>query len=293
LICLTVLLLPANKRITTRLYYGKIAKDNLLENIPEKRIIFVGGSNVSFGINSQMVKDSLDLNPINTAIHAGIGLEYMLQNISEYLQKDDLVIIIPEYGHFTEKTIYGGSEMLITFFEVDGCKTWDKLSVDQIKLILREVPLYCLKKINPTNYFGEFKENGIYGRLSFNEFGDAVKHYGLPNKPIKPMSKPHLKEDFNPASMEILNDFQNFAEEKGAKVYLSYPAFHSSTSRPSLAFIDYIDSLLISSNFNVISDPNNYIMSDSLFFNTYYHLNKPGVDIRTSNLILDLKKFYR
>jgi hypothetical protein len=42
-------------------------------------------------------------------------------------------------------------------------------------------------------------------------------------------------------------------------------------------------------NFAVLGYPARYMMSDSLMFDTSYHLNKTGVDIRTARLIEDIK----
>ena len=52
-------------------------KCQLLEDTPSPRIIFVGGSNLAFGLDSQRIKDSLNINVINYGLHAGIGLKYM------------------------------------------------------------------------------------------------------------------------------------------------------------------------------------------------------------------------
>ena len=40
-------------------------KCQLLEDTPSPRIIFVGGSNLAFGLDSQRIKDSLNINVIN------------------------------------------------------------------------------------------------------------------------------------------------------------------------------------------------------------------------------------
>jgi len=272
--------------------HGKIFKDSLLINTNGKRLILVGGSNLSFGINSQMIKDSLSYNPINTAIHAGIGLEYMLDNTSKYIQKDDIVLIAPEYAHFTKQNIHGDFPMITTCFEVDKFRLGKKLSTGQLKFIIREAPGYCFEKLNPFNYIYKSNKNDIYGKESFNQFGDAVRHYNLPNELIE-ISNSYNYLDYNPSSLEVLNGFKIKADAAGATVLISYPSFHSSASIGSQSFINKLDSTLKAHNFNVISNPHNYIMADSLFFNSRYHLNKNGIDIRTANLINDLKNALR
>ena len=69
--------------------------DVRLRNAASPRLILVGGSNLSLGINSQMLKDSLALNPINTGISVGIGLCYMLDNTLKHVRKNDIVVVHP------------------------------------------------------------------------------------------------------------------------------------------------------------------------------------------------------
>jgi hypothetical protein len=288
--CLTVILLPSNPNISNGLLYGKVAKDSLLANTMNNRLIFVGGSNLSFGLMSGMIKDSLKFNPINTAIHGGIGLEYMLENTLYYIKENDIIVIAPEYAHFTTNTIHGGQEMIITMAEVDKFKLLSKLSRSQLKLILTKAPYYSLKKLNPFNYFIERDKYGIYGKYSFNNYGDAIRHYNLPNEKIELMSEPYSLSAFNTGSVEILRRFRDECNKIGASVFISYPSFHYSASLGSEPIIEFVDSVLKVNDFHVISNPYDYIMADTLFFNTSYHLNKNGAQIRTSKLISDLQK---
>ena len=289
-LCLSVILLPSNPSISNGLLYGKVAKDSLLANTINNRLIFVGGSNLSFGLNSEMIKDSLKLNPINTAIHAVIGLEYMLENTLQYIKEKDVVVVVPEYAHFTTKTIHGGKEMIITMAEVDKFKLFSKLSMEQLYYFIKEAPHYSLNKLNPFHYLIPRDEYSVYGKHSFNKYGDAIRHYNLPNETIKGMSKPYGISDFNTSSMVILKEFRDECDKIGASLFISYPSFHHTTSLGSEPLINFVDSTLKVNDLRVISNPYDYILADTLFFNTSYHLNKTGVQIRTSKLISDLQK---
>jgi len=50
--------LPSTPRAATSLLFAERQKDSLLKHTPPPRIIFVGGSNLSFGLNGQLIKDS-------------------------------------------------------------------------------------------------------------------------------------------------------------------------------------------------------------------------------------------
>lgn len=66
-------------------------KCQLLEDTPSPRIIFVGGSNLAFGLDSQRIKDSLNINVINYGLHAGIGLKYMMMTYPPMQEKVTLL----------------------------------------------------------------------------------------------------------------------------------------------------------------------------------------------------------
>ncbi len=90
--------LPTTPRVSKSFLFAGLQKDSLLQYTPSPRIIFIGGSNLSLGLNSQMVKDSLRLNPINTGLTFELGLKYMLENTLQYIQPNDIVVLIPEYS---------------------------------------------------------------------------------------------------------------------------------------------------------------------------------------------------
>jgi hypothetical protein len=288
--CIVVLFLPSSPHVRDGMLYGKNLKDSLLINTDGRRIILVGGSNLSFGIDSQMIQDSLTVNPVNTAIHAGIGLEYMLLNTSYYIRENDIILIAPEYDHFLEHYVHGLDPMISTCFEVDNFRHVFNLSPSQIYYIFKKSPNYCFRKLDPYyRYLNKTHTFGIYGKRSFNRYGDAIRHYNLPNEIIK-KSDSFDKLDYNPLALNILKEFRKKVDAVGATLLLSYPSLHSSGSKGGHSHIVFLDSTLIANDFNVISDPFDYIMSDSLFFNSRYHLNKQGVEFRTAMLIRDLKK---
>src|SRR5688572_5311242 len=78
--------MPPTPRAATAHLFSSIDKDLLLKNAQPPRIILVGGSNLSMSLNSQLLKDSLGLNPVNTGLSASIGLLYMLDHTLRYVK---------------------------------------------------------------------------------------------------------------------------------------------------------------------------------------------------------------
>lgn len=68
------LILPPTPRASTSHLFAKYHMDSLLRKVPSPRLILVGGSNISLSINSQIIKDSLRINPVNTGVSINVGL---------------------------------------------------------------------------------------------------------------------------------------------------------------------------------------------------------------------------
>ena len=278
--------LPATPRAKTSLLFAKINKDSLLKNTPSPRIIFIGGSNLSFGLNSQTIKDSLGINPINTGIHASIGLIYMLDNSLQYIKRGDIVVVVPEYSNYYGDAAYGREELLRTAYEVDGFNGLSSLKMKQLYNIVPLIPKYIFSKFSLKDY-RNFKLDPIYSKNSFNKYGDAYSHWLMPGTKVKPFKK--LSNGFNIDVIIKLLDYQKKIEEKGAQLFLSYPGYQATSFDVSKDEILFVEKTLRSNDFKLLGTPQRYRMPDILMFDTPYHLSKKGVDIRTELLIQDLK----
>src|SRR5258708_4132609 len=60
-------------------YLGASAEKEKRENsISRPKIILVGGSNLAFGINSEIIEKEFKMPVVNMGLHAGLGLEFTL-----------------------------------------------------------------------------------------------------------------------------------------------------------------------------------------------------------------------
>lgn len=280
------LFLPATPRATTSLFFAQIDKDSLLQNNSSPRLILIGGSNLSFGIKSSILKDSLQVNPINTGISASLGLIYMLKHTLPFVQKNDLVIVVPEYEQFYGDLAYGKEELLRMLLDV---KTDDfsHLNSKQVISIGAYTPSYSFSKFKWTEYINP-ELSIVYSRSSFNEFGDAVAHYKLPSVKIKAINT--IDDDFNSDIINELKLFQNDILAKGAKFYISFPGTQKSTFDILKPFVDEVENALRKEHFSVLGIPEDYVYNDSLIFNSAYHLTEKGAEKRTIQLLKNFKQ---
>jgi hypothetical protein len=274
------LFLPATPRASKSHFHSIILKDSLLANVDSPRMIFIGGSNISIGLNSQTIKDSLNVNPINTGISEGIGLKFMFDNAAQHVKKGDIIIAPLEYSHLVCEYNYCNGSLLRLITDVNK-KYLHLLSFRQVLILLRLVPRYFVSKLDPRAYFVDHP----YSTGSYNRYGDEYSHWNMENRAFVPCSR---LDDFNPQIIEKIKDFEKIVEEKGAKLYLTYPSYLDKSFYKSEDIIATIRTEL-EKNFKVLGTPERYMMPDSLMFDSSYHLNKKGVDIRTARLIEDIK----
>lgn len=278
-----VSLLPTTPRASKSFHYSVLLKDSLLAHADAPRMIFIGGSNISFGLNSQMVKDSLSVNPINTGINARLGLKFMLDHAALHAKRGDVIVAPLEYIHFTSKYSTCGEPLLRVAMDV-RLPVLSLLSFQQAVTLLPHVPRYIFSKLNPFAYF-HAEVDPPYSANSFNRYGDECAHWSMERRLFTPTGR---LDDFNPKIVEHIKDFEKIMEEKGARLYLAYPSYLDKSFYQSEDIIAAIRAAL-EKNFKVLGTPQRYMMPDSLMFDSSYHLNKKGVDIRTARLIEDIK----
>jgi predicted Zn-ribbon and HTH transcriptional regulator len=262
-----------------RSYLDKI---KLMEKVDDKRIVFIGGSNLAFGLNSPVIeKEIIECKVINLGLNAGIGLRYMLADYEKYLQKGDTVIIVPEYENFYNDG--SGSQVL-----------WEVLSLKKslknltVFNFIRSLPYLftATKDILMADENKEYGQKFSYDRRGFNENGDYTGHWKYKGKEkiqVRILSNSKI-------TISIINYLEKFierSEKKGIKVILLPPVFQKSSYEINKEKIEKISNSLIT-KFEV--EPKVFSYEDNLFFDTVYHLNKQGVDLRTKEIIRILKK---
>jgi len=284
------LFLPPTPRASKSLLFAEVKKDSLLVNTPSPRIIFVGGSNLSFGLNSQEIKDSLHINPINTAIHANIGMKYMLENTIQYVKKGDIIVVIPEYNHFYNDWDGGSTELLRTVIECNRANI-KLLNKEQIRNCLSYSGSFVLSKFNPIEYVSYWdKETDVYSVNSFNKYGDVDAHWKLENRhnEIRPFGTINISK-YNPKVMTGIKRIANELQEKGCIFLISYPCFQETSFNNLKEAIRKVEEEYQANGFIILGTPQKYMMPDSLMFDRPYHVNEQGVERRTKLLIEDLK----
>ena len=200
----------------------------------------------------------------------------------------DIVLLSIEYlldlnGHYEYKK-------LASMFCPDAKKYYQILPTAELEFRIR-----TLRKriksfhniIKPDNSIQG--ETSVYNRRAFNEYGDIVAHIGR-TKRNRLRGNRIIKYRYW-EGIDKLNNFSEWAGNKGIQVLLSYPPYPKTSFEKNKASLwRHFDDMERDLFINSVNTPTDLIFHDSLFFDTVNHLTDQGRVIRTSLLIKGLSK---
>jgi len=285
-------LLPPSPFEESSLEFSQIDKNKLLAQTPSPRIILVGGSNVPFGVDSQMIKDSLNLNPVNTGVNAVLGLKFMLRNVAQFVKPGDIVLLCPEYDQFYGSFADGDSDLVLVLCDAVP-QTARLLDSKQLFHLIKYFPGYVRDKLNPFIYIKHFDIkrstgtiDGVYYRNAFNKYGDNSLHRKFGHQKFAPY--PTIEGELSFSVFKELETFRGQVTARHASLFVTFPPYQDRSYDNSLSKIDAVEKGLKQRGFKLISRPKEFRFPDSLMFNAPYHLSGKGVVLYTNSLINEL-----
>lgn len=271
-----------------------IDKENLIRNTPQPRVIFVGGSNLAFGLNSPLIQRRLGRSVVNMGLSAGLGLRFMLAEVKPYLRSGDLVVVVPEYEQYD--SILDGERGLADLVSVAPENVRYFSSPRQYLVVCENLPLSLQDKIYGwvvTATHGTPPASDIYRRDGFNQYGDITTHLGRP--PQTDWRQKFDPGDFKPKisgeALGVLNEFQDYADAKRARVVLLFPCVPD-IIRPEgrQSINDIYRRLKADTRINIPTPPENYVYPLGCFFDSQYHLTEQCRETRTQQILDDLTR---
>jgi len=267
---------------------AELDKLNLLELTPSPKIVLVGGSNLAFSMDSELLSNDFGFPVVNMGLAKSVGLEYMLEEVKPHINEGDLVIIAAEYEMYFD-LFYGSDGLLVELqYHPEAfayLKSWGAWKT----VISKFGPIMQAKFAGYIRKGTAGLVDSVYRRTGFNDYGDMVSHLDAAQSyqyhPLFPDNVP-----FQKASIPLLNDFNEFALQRGARVLLTWPPLVDEEFEKHKDKIWELDQTLRKElAFPIISKPEDYIFPMYDTYDTAYHFRREGRRIRTYKLISDLE----
>ena len=216
-------------RPTTQDYLaGNLDKHSLASMTNPPRIVFIGGSNLTFGLNSERIHTEFGYPVVNMALSGMTGTDFMLNEGREVLKKGDIAVLSLEYDMFHADAV----DPVLWEVSLRRLRNWRYISLrqykwlldnglDVFKIITRSVPALGLaERVSAPS-------KPPYTRDSFNRYGDvAAYRESLSNE--WDINWNHFPNAYTKGQIERLNIFYEYCLAKGVKVFFSYSPFPES-----------------------------------------------------------------
>jgi hypothetical protein len=278
----------------THYFAGSQLQIDLLRNTPSPRIILVGGSNVSLGIDAERMQRTLGIPVINDGLHAGLGIA-PLRELEEYLHPGDIVIISLEYNMFSYKSVMEGDLAFLS--------DWIEYSPRRVKYLSdpwRQTPsIYAVmlqrkvnREVNRYLLGGSLDEmRSVFSGTKYNANGDFIGHLQTESTPPRKIpSVAYLASYFQDDIFTFLEGFDQRARDKGVEVYFEPPASRKTNCENTgeTLMANFFETFKERLSIPILTPLEDVCLPDKYFFDTPYHLNAEGRELRTQRLIANL-----
>ena len=271
-------------------------KTRLLASEGPSRIVFVGGSNVAFGMNCETLETLVGRPIINMGVHAGIGLNVMFEQALSEVRAGDLVVLSPEYEHFDRRL---GEELWPLLVEHSpGTIRW--LSLDDFAALADNARHYAAGVLRRTAFSVLGRHTGPrapYTASSFDERG-CIREDTL-TSPVNVRHKQYFGGSYSGQRLSWGHDaVERFraalAAKRVALVVAAPPTLLEAYESAKEAVDGIFNELMFSTSMGkieFIALPETTAIGAQLFYDTEYHLNAAGRAHHTQVLSERIKVF--
>jgi len=261
-------------------------KERMLQSRTSPRLIFVDGSSVAFGFNSGLIARECKLIPVNMGLHLGVGLDFMLQQVSPWIREGDVLVLAPEYHAFTRYT-HGDPRILALLLEGDPAFT-RYLTFEDLKAtldygFLRRSGNVLRSVFGMDDPVLEFR-NTVYRRDAFNSNGDIISHEGR-RLGGRMGARFFYPSGQGQSAIKRLNEFYAMCRNRRIRVFLVHPPFASNAYLQYKLSIEKLENELRQDlTIPILDSPQDGVFSQSEMFDTVYHPGPKARDKRSQAL---------
>jgi hypothetical protein len=276
-----------------------IDKHKIANSIKQPKLILAGASSLAFGIDSELIEKEIKKPVVNLGIHGGLGLEFILNELKDVVKKGDIIFLSPEYllsikGDYKLKKLTSSYYEKANNYFTNNIVEDLKIHIDKTRDNLKSLNFNDSKidQVDVLKAKKSFDVKSIYSRHAFNSHGDVISHLEA-EKPKELNDRKKMDYEYW-EGIELLNQFNEFANANGIKVYYLFPNYPRTEFKKNREIIQKLEyDLRTNLKIKILNNPNDFVYDDSLFYDTVYHLDKKGRNLRTEKLIEFIKKYVK
>ncbi len=282
-------------------------KHKILDKAASPKIIFLGGSNLLFGLDGPRIEKALHRPVVNMGVCLMFPLSYLFDEVKDNVQPGDLVVLSPEYADYSEEyanniavaDILDPYPQAIYWILRSQC-----LNPSQLQVLLGHVRALGLTKLDYASRHlaqivgqrcrwthGKYNPGlDVLNKENLDKCGDLTWHLrqAANNQPSPVLFV--VSSHLGATEEKSINDFGKYCSARGARFVLI---------PPSVSDVQYaeqkakVEALMVECkqrlNFLFVAPPERYAFPQKMIFNNQYHLNKFGRPVRAERIIEDLR----
>ncbi|WP_033959534.1 hypothetical protein [Psychroserpens jangbogonensis] len=259
-----------------------------LNKVEGRKIVIIGGSNACFGIDSDLMENTLGIPVVNTSLHASLGPKFWIEYVKNDLKEGDILIMSSEFGMLSKKGWYGTKSNAVPFTILFTPSKLHILFTDYSLFKNTIVGIFETIK----SYWKEypFKPTTRQTAFDFRSFdSDNIKADFLNKTYTKKVPVKELIFHENYTSWEKLKSEKKYFDSKNIKFYMTLPSALDEAFKIKNT-TEFIKAVSEYSEIPILNNNYDYFFKRKYFFDSEYHLNYTGRRYRTKQLINDIKE---
>lgn len=263
-----------------------IDKHARLKATEEPKLVLIGDSNLTFGINSALLEEAFNMPVVNMGFHGGAENPFHEEMAKLNVTEGDIYVLC--HTDYEDEDAIGA---MYAWLAIENhFDLWDILRPEDIANMTDYFPYYLKKCLYLyANGTGNIDKQDVYARSAFNEYGDiAFPRIGCEHEFALDVLPPSINE----TTVTRINELNEYLNDRGATLLVAgYPIGNGKYTTDIDEFIKFQNDLTESLDCPVISNYLDYMFDYSYFYNTPLHLNSEGADLRTNQLIADIQRW--
>ena len=256
------------------------------------KVLILAGSNALFGFSAQRMQHAHGVAAVNAAVHAGLGVSYILHYGRQFLAPGRVVVLPLEFELYGEPRL--ANEALL--FQVSGYDPdyfWQLRPADKLSMIAEISPLNRARLAVSRIWKGEHRKSIGYQSHTLDAYGDETAN-GVAERTDAMLKKvrrsPPKRFAHDDRAWEAIQEFVRNAEATGALVVLAFPNIYRGALdlRRNEEFFRELRSRSARAGISLIGTPSEATFDDAAAFDTVYHQNSLGQWRSTDRLVRDL-----
>jgi hypothetical protein len=281
-----------------------VNKRDMLKDARRDRIVFVGGSGLFDGLDSELIEKRLHRPVVNMGLYAGFGITALLREIAPYLRPGDTVVIVPEYGVVFDSYDYPARKWIFALAPARNLPLLYRTGPDRalafatdviglMRSKLQAFPKAVREAVRTRSCDSLVGEGYAYYRKYFNPCGDSLRTMRASAPGMIEQMGADLFADarYRDQSFGSVSAFCRDARQKGERTFFFFPAYPAGEyQRQQDGMRRYEQRLRKELDCPVLGTPRDFLYPNEYFTNTVNHINNAARRMRTEKLLGYLEK---